>query len=99
LDEAVAWKNGAAGEGDYVKKNGFGHEDWNFNYELAIDEYIYGYAYYKPKPQKKAELFSLLLSLTNPERVSGRGFTLTQLLFPRDLRSTRRSSIRKSVIS
>jgi hypothetical protein len=32
------------GEGEYVRGNGFGHEDWNFNLDLAINEHVYGCA-------------------------------------------------------
>lgn len=48
---------GPTGEGEYVKENGFGHEDWNFNHDLAINGYIYGYAYYEPAPKKQTEQF------------------------------------------
>jgi hypothetical protein len=48
---------GPVGEGEYVRKNGFGHEDWNFNLDLAIREHIYGYAYYEPAPAKAPEKF------------------------------------------
>jgi len=44
---------GPAGEGEYVQDNGFGHEDWNFNKNLLIDDHIYGYCYYGPTEKKK----------------------------------------------
>jgi len=50
---------GRAGEGKYVKENGFGHEDWNFNFELAVAGHIYGYAYYTPSPDKLDQLFNI----------------------------------------
>jgi len=50
---------GPIGEGDYVRRNGFGHEDWNFNLDLAIREYIYGYAYYEPAPYKARDQFQI----------------------------------------
>jgi hypothetical protein len=34
---------GADNVGDYVRTNGFGYEDWNFNTNLAEGEYIWGY--------------------------------------------------------
>lgn len=49
---------GRGGEGDYVKRYGFGHEDWNFNTQLAIDGYVYGYMYYRPAPDKVSETFN-----------------------------------------
>ncbi len=67
---------GPTGEGEYVKENGFGHEDWNFNYELAIDDYIYGYAYYEPSPQKRAELFQIAFATYQTRRWCLRGFYL-----------------------
>jgi len=33
----------------YQETNGFGHEDWNFNKDLAISGRIYGYMYYTPR--------------------------------------------------
>lgn len=48
---------GRSGEGEYVQNHGFGHEDWNFNARLAIDGYIYGYMYYRPRAEKKGERF------------------------------------------
>lgn len=44
---------------DYVKQNGFGLEDWNFNLELSVDGYIYGYQRYVPKENFKNELFNI----------------------------------------
>ena len=50
---------GPTGEGEYVRENGFGHEDWNFNLDLAIREYIYGYAYYEPSAAKAGNQFNI----------------------------------------
>ena len=50
---------GPSGEGAYVQKNGFGHEDWNFNKSLLIDDYIYGYCYYRPVGPKNKEQFNI----------------------------------------
>jgi hypothetical protein len=44
-------------ESSYVGKNGFGHEEWNFNTSDLIDGMVYGYAYYRPSegtPQFKS---------------------------------------------
>lgn len=49
---------GRSGEGRYVKEHGFGHEDWNFNTQLAIDGYVYGYMYYEPARNKASEVFN-----------------------------------------
>ncbi len=35
-------------EGSYVGKNGFGHEEWNFNTADLINGKVYGYTYYNP---------------------------------------------------
>lgn len=50
---------GPLGEGKYVRENGFGHEDWNFNLDLAIDGHIYGYAYYEPSNAKAGDQFQM----------------------------------------
>lgn len=50
---------GSSGEGEYVKENGFGHEDWNFNKNLLIDGSIYGYCYYCPSEQKWNKRFNI----------------------------------------
>jgi HNH endonuclease len=48
---------GRSGEGDYVQRYGFGHEDWNFNARLAIGGYLYAYMYYQPTAARAAERF------------------------------------------
>jgi predicted HNH restriction endonuclease len=53
---------GSSGEGAYVQKNGFGHEDWNFNKNLLIDGYIYGYCYYQPIEAKRDENFNIIFA-------------------------------------
>lgn len=50
---------GPHGEGDYVKMNGFGHEDWNFNKSLTINDFVYGYSYYRPAEKIMDEEFSI----------------------------------------
>lgn len=50
---------GPAGEGEYVQDNGFGHEDWNFNKNLLIDDFLYGYCYYNPTENKRNEKFNI----------------------------------------
>lgn len=49
---------GRSGEGKYVKQHGFGHEDWNFNTQLAIDGYVHGFTYYRPAADKTSESFN-----------------------------------------
>jgi hypothetical protein len=59
---------GPAGEGEYVQDNGFGHEDWNFNKNLLIDGFIYGYCYYQPTENKRNEIFNIAFATyTNRE--------------------------------
>lgn len=50
---------GPSGEGKYVQENGFGHEDWNFNRNLLIDSYLYGYCYYEPALSKRDVQFNI----------------------------------------
>jgi predicted HNH restriction endonuclease len=50
---------GPLGEGEYVQEHGFGHEDWNFNKNLLIDGYMYGYCYYQPTEAKRDESFNI----------------------------------------
>jgi hypothetical protein len=32
----------------YLDFTGFGHEDWNFNKDFAVNNWLYGYLYYEP---------------------------------------------------
>lgn len=85
---AYAWTKpspgrlGPAGEGDYVKENGFGHEDWNFNYDLAVHDNIYGYAYYEPVAQKKSETFQFAFVIYQSGIWSLSGFYLDATFVP-----------------
>lgn len=38
----------SSSEGGYVSTVGFGHEEWNFQFEDAVDGEVYGYLYYIP---------------------------------------------------
>lgn len=67
---------GPSGEGEYVQKNGFGHEDWNFNKNLLIDDCLYGYCYYKPTDAKKAERFNIAFATYTNRRWYLIGFYL-----------------------
>jgi len=53
---------GPSGEGEYVQKNGFGYEDWNFNKNLSIDNFLYGYCYYQPTENKRNEKFNIVFA-------------------------------------
>lgn len=44
---------------NYIKENGFGYEDWNFNTSLLIGGYIYGYIYHNPPKKNKKQLFNI----------------------------------------
>lgn len=46
-------------DGEYLKENGFGHEDWNFNTSLSINDFIYGYLYYVPAQAKRNKRFHI----------------------------------------
>ena len=62
------WRRPSAGRlgksdvGDYVNKNGFGHEDWNFNFDLAIDGHMLGYTVANPAKKYIGEKFGLVLA-------------------------------------
>jgi 5-methylcytosine-specific restriction protein A len=47
-------------DGDYLRENGFGHEDWNFNTSLEIQGNIYGYLYYRPAESKFDKKFNIV---------------------------------------
>ena len=53
---------GPSGEGDFVKSNGYGFEDWNFNKNLLIDGYVYGYLPYELPKAKRDEIFKIAFS-------------------------------------
>lgn len=41
----------ASGDGGYPREMGFGHEEWNFQLEDAVDGVVFGYLYYTPSPE------------------------------------------------
>ena len=53
---------GAPGVGSYVAENGFGHEDWNFNFDLAHDGMMLGYTVAQPAQQFAGDEFRLILA-------------------------------------
>jgi 5-methylcytosine-specific restriction endonuclease McrA len=53
---------GAPGVGEYVQENGFGHEDWNFNFSLARDGMMLGYTVARPAKKFLGEEFRLVLA-------------------------------------
>jgi HNH endonuclease len=53
---------GQTGVGDYVNKHGFGHEDWNFNFELTVDGQMLGYTVATPAQEHIGESFGLILA-------------------------------------
>lgn len=48
--------------GDYVRENGFGHEDWNFNLNLAADGNMLGYTVARPANGGIGEQFGVILA-------------------------------------
>jgi hypothetical protein len=42
---------GTSDEGGYPGEHGFGHEEWNFQIEDAVDGFVYGYTHYNPPPR------------------------------------------------
>lgn len=73
---------GPSGEGEYVKDNGFGHEDWNFNKNLLIDGHIYGYCYYNPTENKRNEKFNIAFATYTNKRWYLIGFYLKSEFVP-----------------
>ncbi len=65
---------GPQGEGKFVKENGFGFEDWNFNKQLSINNFIYGYCYYQPSEKKKNEKFNIAFATYSNKRWKIVGF-------------------------
>jgi predicted HNH restriction endonuclease len=63
---------GPGGEGEYVRENGFGHEDWNF----------YGYAYYQPSAAKANDQFSIAFVTYTGHRWRLIGFYLDAVFVP-----------------
>lgn len=64
--EPTPGRLGERGMGQYVRDNGFGHEDWNFNFGLAEKGYINAYSYARPAEHQQNELFSILLYTWSP---------------------------------
>ena len=53
---------GQNGVGDYVRKHGFGHEDWNFNFDLAANGQMLGYTAAKNAGADVGQKFGLILA-------------------------------------
>lgn len=53
---------GARGVGEYVKENGFGHEDWNFNFGLVFEGRMLGYTVARPAQNLIREKFGVILA-------------------------------------
>ena len=65
---------GPSGEGEYVKSNGYGFEDWNFNKNLLIGGYVYGYLPYKLPEKKRDEIFNIAFSTYTNKKWNLAGF-------------------------
>ena len=52
-------RSGRYGEGRFVQNNGYGFEDWNFNKNLLVDGYVYGYLPYPLPKDKQNEIFNI----------------------------------------
>jgi HNH endonuclease len=57
-----AGRLGKKGVGEYVNEHGFGHEDWNFNFDLAVDGHMLGYTVANPAKKYIGENFCLILA-------------------------------------
>lgn len=53
---------GASGVGSYVAENGFGHEDWNFNFGFSHNGMMLGYTVAQPSQRFVEEEFRLILA-------------------------------------
>jgi hypothetical protein len=53
---------GAEGVGPYVKKNGFGYEDWNFNFSFASNGEMPGYTVAKPSVKLAEQDLGVILA-------------------------------------
>ena len=67
---------GRKSEANYVKVNGFGHEDWNFNYDFEIEGHLYGFSYYVPAEKKRKEDYNLAFGIYKNKRWHLVGFYL-----------------------
>jgi hypothetical protein len=65
---------GTAGVGEYVKENGFGHEDWNFNFSLASNGEMLGYTVAHPAARLSTEKFGVILATYDPQGWSAVGY-------------------------
>lgn len=54
---------GENGFGDFVKENGFGLEDWNFNIGQAVDGFVYGYTRALPASDKRQSRTNIVLAI------------------------------------
>ncbi|WP_206631303.1 hypothetical protein, partial [Mesorhizobium sp. M7A.F.Ca.MR.362.00.0.0] len=50
------------GVGSFVHEHGFGHEDWNFNIDFAIDGQVLGYTVALPAKKYEGQRFGLVLA-------------------------------------
>ena len=53
---------GGNGVGEYVRENGFGHEDWNFNFDLASSGKMRGYTVARPAQRFLGQAFGVILA-------------------------------------
>ena len=67
---------GPLGEGEYVKSNGYGFEDWNFNRNILIDGYVYGYLPYSLPKEKRDEMFKIAFATYTNQQWNLVGFYL-----------------------
>lgn len=54
---------GQSGVGDFVSEYGFGHEDWNFNFNLTNADQILGYTAALPAERYKGDTFGLVMAI------------------------------------
>ena len=57
---------GANDVGSYVRERGFGHEDWNFNYDFAFNGKMLGYTVAQPAARFVDQEFGVILATYDP---------------------------------
>jgi hypothetical protein len=56
----------ASVDGGFPSESGYGHEEWNFQTEDAVDGFVYGYLYYRPPEYRLSETFHITFFSVEP---------------------------------
>jgi len=92
-------RRGFKGDGDYLEKYGFGHEDWNFSRDVCADGYSYGYTYFHPRDPNGP--FNILFAIYDKGKrwalcgyYLGARYTNNGAVFPRNVLRRRASELK-----